>query len=151
MSKIQEIEDIFNIFHDGTIDDIVIQSDKIDLLIEIQYLAELIDKKFEFFNLKLTGVELIEYDAWTDNSYKLTNWREIFELGISIINTETDSSGNVVVHSNCFDAPNDLFEGGNLIIKCRDYELFDELKNPITIERLKELSTFYWNEKFEKK
>lgn len=150
MSKIQDIEDIFSIFHDGFIEGYQIDSDTVDLKIGIHYLAELIDEKYEYFNLSLLGIELIKYDAWTDEPFVMTNWNGIFDLGIEILSTETDNKGQLIVHSNCDDAPNNSFQGGKLIIKCSDYKLSDEESNSFTINQLKELSTYYWNEKFGK-
>lgn len=150
MSKIQDIEDVFSIFHDGYIEDYQIDSDTVDLKIGIQYLAELIDKRYEYLNLRLLGVESIKYDAWADEPFIVTDWNEIFDLGIEILSTEADDDGQIIVHSNCDNAPNDSFQGGKLIIKCSDYELSDEESNSLTINQLKELSSYYWNEKFGK-
>jgi hypothetical protein len=144
------MEDIFSIFHDGYIDDFKIESNRIDLKIGTQYLAELIHKQHEYINLSLLGVESINYDAWTDEPFVMTDWKEIFNLGIGILSTETDNEGKLIVHSDCDDAPNDSFQGGKLIIKCSDYKLSDEEGSNLTIEKLKELSSYYWNEKFGK-
>lgn len=133
INKIQVIEDIFSIFHDGYIEDYQIDSDTVDLKIGIQYLAELIDKEHEYLNLRLLGVESIKYDAWTDELFILTDWNEIFNLGIEILSTETNNKGQLIVHSNCDNAPNDSFQGGKLIIKCSDYKLSDEENNSLTI------------------
>ena len=150
MSKIQDIEDIFSIFHDGFIEGYQIDSDTVDLKIGIQYLAELIDEKYEYLNLKLLGVESIKYDAWTDEPYVMTDWDAIFDLGIEVLSTETNNKGQLIVHSNCDNAPNDSFKGGKLIIKCSDYKLSDEANNSLTTNQLKELSSYYWNENFGK-
>ncbi len=150
MNKIQEIENIFSIFHDGYIDTFKIESNRIDLKISMQYLAELINDKYEFLNLSLHGVTSLSYDAWADQPFIMTDWNKILELGIVILNAETDNSGQIIIHSNCDNAPNDSFQGGKLVVKCLDYSLTDEENNRLTIEKLKELSTYYWNEKFAK-
>ena len=147
MTKIQEIENIFSIFHDGYVDDFNIQGSQVDLKIGIQYLAELIDDKYEFLNLSLIGVQSISYDAWSDPTFLMTDWDEVLKLGVEILNTETDRFGRIIIHSYCDSAPNDSFEGGKLIIKCSDYKLFDEANNNLTFDELKELSSEYWNRK----
>ncbi len=150
MSKIQDIEDIFSIFHDGFIESYQIDSDTVDLKIGIQYLAELIDEQYKYLNLRLLGVESIKYDAWTAEPFVMTDWNTVFDLGIEILSTETDNEGQLIVHSNCENAANDSFQGGKLAIKCTDYELSDEEGKSLTIDRLKELSSYYWNKKFGK-
>lgn len=150
MNKIQDIADVFSIFHDGYIEDYQISSDAVNLKIGIQYLAELIDNNHEYLNLRLLGIDLIKYDAWTDEPFIMTDWKEIFNLGIEIISNEIDNAGQLIIQSNCDKAPNNLFQGGELIIKCTDYGLSDEEGNILTIDKLKEISSYYWNEKFGK-
>ncbi|MFT5567878.1 MAG: hypothetical protein ACI81Y_002835 [Glaciecola sp.] len=147
MNKTQDIKDIFSMFHDGYIDSFKIENNRIDLKIGIQYLAELIDERYKYLHLSLYEVESIKYDVWTDESFIMTDWSQIFELGIDILNVEMDDLEQVTIHSNCDNAPNDEFRGGKLIIKCLDYNMRDEGDNSLTIEKLKELSTYYWNVK----
>lgn len=98
-------------------------------------------------NLSLHNVESISFDAWTDESFIITEPREIFVLGIEILSAETNNLGQIIIHTHCDNSPNDSFDGGQLIIKCSDYNLTDQENNSLTIEKLKELSEYYWSEK----
>ena len=94
-------------------------------------------------------MESVLFDPWTEDQSVISNWSEIFALELAVINSELDSSGRLAIHCSCSDIHG--FEGGKLIIKCSEYELFDQEHRPITIDRLKSLSSFYWNEKFGRK
>ncbi len=150
MNTAQDLEAIFGIFHDGVIDGATIQADLVELKIEILYLAELIDEKYEFLHLTLKGVESIQFDAWTDETTIISDWRAVFDLEIEINSSEVDQAGNIVVYSYCDNAPEGKFSGGKLIISCSDYQLHDQGGNPMTLDELKKLSDHYWNDVFGK-
>ena len=57
MNKIQEIKDIFSMFHDGYIESIEAQEVNIELKIAIQYLAMLLHKNHEYLFLTLKDVK----------------------------------------------------------------------------------------------
>ena len=146
----QELKIIFAIFHDGGIEKYIINESDISLEIGIEYLAELIDANFDKLNLNLYGVEIFEFEPWIDNPEKITDWKSILELNLGFLSAEINTSNEITLHCTCFNAPNDKFEGGKLILKCSNYKLTDELGNKITVERLIKVSTHYWNEVFGK-
>ena len=148
MKRKQELEDIFAIFHDGIIEDFKIESDKVELKICIEYLAELLDEKYEYLNITLLKIKSIQYDPWSDKPNTIDDWHQIFDLLIEIINVETDEKGQLVVHTSCRNAPDKSFQGGKLIIDCDDYTLSDQGNNKLSLSKLKDLSAYYWNEKF---
>jgi hypothetical protein len=144
----QDIEDIFAICHDGCIEKAIVTGDEVKLEIGLLYITELIDPNHRFLNLTLKKVKSVEFDAWTDEKTIITSWDEIVSFRIELLSTETDESGRIVIHSRCDHAPDIKFSGGKLIIDCEDYELFDEAGNPLSVEKLEEYSSYYWNVKF---
>jgi hypothetical protein len=144
MDTSQELEALFSVFYDAYIEEATIEGTRIRLKIGITYLVELIDPKYQFVFLELDDVELVEYHAWADTTLVLTNWTAIFDLGIEILSAELGEFGRVEVHSKCDDALNDLFEGGTLILKCKNYKLFDEGDQVLSLKTLENLSSTYW-------
>jgi hypothetical protein len=150
MNKIQEIEDVFAIFHDGWVVDGIIEGNNIQLKIGIQYLAEIINNKYEYFYFNLFDVEEFKFKAWSKEEILISDWETIVNSEIEFLSTEIKNN-KIIIYSNCHNAPDDKFERGELWVKCTDYCIFDEKGKEISLNRLKEISSYYWNEVFGKK
>ena len=148
MNRLQELENIYSIFHDGTIEQATFDNQKVELRIEATYLAEVINRRYSDFYLTLKGIQVIEFRPWNETGYIFTNPQEIFELKLSIVSVQIDSEQQLNIH--CNSSIDRDFEGGILILKCSDYELEDQNLQPIELKKLKEISKFYWNELFAK-
>lgn len=148
MGKNQDIKDIFTIFHDGCIKDYECVDNDLKLTMEINFLAELMDKTYEFINLILFNVNSFYFEPWTGSITQITDKETIFGFQLCVVSTEFDENNNVVVHCNCLENDHVDFEGGKLIIECDDFSLTDQVGNPLTLNQLKELSSHYWNDIF---
>ena len=151
MNKKQEIEDLFNILHNGIIINAEISSTDVELTVSIPYLAELINENHEFVKIVLESVKKIEFKPWTNEFKRDNSWQDVFDLEIDILSAETIETGEVVIHSRCHNSEEYEFEGGKLMIDCDDYKIYDETARLLTLDKMKEISIFYWNEKFGKK
>lgn len=151
MNILQDINDLFVMLHDGTIVRAIDNNSNIELKVNIQYLAELINKDFEYLFVNLRNVQNLSFEAWTDEPLTIINPKEIFNLELAILSTEITETGNLIVHCSCFNSINNLFSGGKLIFKCDDFEIMDEAHQSITLDKLKELTTHYWDDIFGKK
>ena len=150
MSKKQEIEELFNILHDGVIETAKLTNSDLKLTIDIQYLAELINKRYELIIVVLTSIKKVAFEPWTNEFKTDSSWIELFDSEIEIIKTETNEIGEIIIHSRCHNAKKYGFEGGQLLLDCEDYKIFDEVGTPLPLTKLKEISSYYWNEKFGK-
>src|SRR5688572_30739018 len=121
MDNLQDLNDLFDMFHDGVIVSAVENNSKIELKVGIQYLAELINKDFEYFFIELKNVQNLSFDAWTDEPLIIINSKEIFNLELEILSAEIYETVNLLVHCRCFNSLDNLFSGGKLIFKCDDF------------------------------
>lgn len=62
--NLQNIADVFQMFHDGTIAGYEGDDSLLRLTIECQYLAEIINPEFELFYIELSEVTKFDLDAW---------------------------------------------------------------------------------------
>jgi hypothetical protein len=141
MSVLDELEYLFGIFHDGGIDSWEGTPDQMTLCIGCRYLAQKIDPSFDDFYVELTDVNLLEFKPWTDADAEqqcITDPDEIFQGDLEIADTV-----NVTVLCYPKDAP--FYPGGSLYIRAKAFRLYDQNKNEMTLERLREISADYWN------
>ena len=149
MSKKEDIKDIFSILHDGCIEEISVESTRLRLKVNIQYLAELVDKSHECITLILKYVKAATFEPWSEENVIISDLDAISSLELGIISSEINQEDKIVVHSNCLGSKNTEFEGGKLIIDCQGYEILDQMGNLLSLKQVKELSTHYWNDIFD--
>jgi len=78
----EELSTLFQIFHDGSIEDFVGDFTNLELQISCTYLAEMEEKGNEYFYLTVTNVELLEFHCW--NGKVVKNLENILKLGVEI-------------------------------------------------------------------
>lgn len=138
MKKDNQI-DIFNILHDGTIIGISNGSGNIELKIEIQYLAEMINEKFNYFYCELIKCERFLLEIWSDKKDYTSDWNTIIAYELEILDAHTSNKG---ISVSC---RSDEIIGGNLHIKSRNIKIYDESKNEISLNELAHICHRYWN------
>ena len=148
MTVLQDLEDIFCIFHDGSAEFIRQESTYLHLKISCEYLAELIQPGFQNFFLDLENFHSLSFTTWhidkAQKSLKLAEVNEVFGDGIGILQGKiTNNYIEVFSDIRYGDIQND---GGLLTIGADGYKLFDQDKNLLTLEALKNLSRRYWND-----
>ncbi|MBM7573646.1 hypothetical protein [Aquibacillus albus] len=114
--------DVFNIFHDGTITNIFNSSGNIELKIEIQYLAEIINEKFNWFYCELVDCEEFLLEIWGDEKEHTSDLNTIIAYELEILDAHPSNDGIFV------SCRSDEIIGGNLHIKARNIKIYDESK-----------------------
>jgi hypothetical protein len=147
MNVQQDIQDIFSILHDGTIESWTGNKQKLVLKVRCPYLAKRIDKSFEYFYIEIRDIEKIELFAWMnprDSEQKIfTELSDIFKAELEILAADKEEN-NVVVVCNQHDT-NYEYCGGNLTLICNEIKVFDQNNCYITIEKFDEICNQYWN------
>jgi hypothetical protein len=139
MSIANDIRDLFTIFHDGSIVAIEKTDNDLRLKIDIQYLAELIEKDFEYFEVLLQEVHTFELATWNDGL--ITDPAKIAALEFGIQNADLNDTGSISVLGNYYPEG-----GGTLTIDAAAYVLYDQRGDRMSLDQLKELSRYYWEE-----
>jgi hypothetical protein len=143
----QDIVDIFSILHDGTIESWTGNKEKLLLKVGCTYLAELIDKNFEYFYLEINAIKKIELFAWMnpiDQAQKIyTELEDIFKPNLEILSADKKEN-DVLITCNKHDT---TFQycGGNLTLNCESIRVFDEKLNVITISEFYKICKHYWD------
>ncbi|WP_421381700.1 hypothetical protein ACOJQI_20810 [Bacillus salacetis] len=138
MKKDNQI-DIFNIFHDGTITNINKKMDTIHLEIEIQYLAEVINEKFNLFYCELVECEEFLLEIWGDEKEYTSDLNTMAAYELEILNAQSSNDG---ISVSC---KSDEVIGGNLLIKTRSINLYDENKKEYSLDELAAVCRQYWS------
>ncbi|WP_338398729.1 hypothetical protein [Persicobacter psychrovividus] len=149
---INNIRDVFSIFHDGGIIDCQGDLNKLILTIQCNYLAELINPDFENFYVDLICVNKLDFDPWMNpidlKKIEFKSHEEYLKVDLEILSSEIEDD-YVLITCNQHDTDLD-YCGGNLIISANDFRLFDHNKNVMTIEELDLICRLYWD-KFSKR
>lgn len=146
-NKLTDIATAFNTFHDGTIIDYKLQNNNIILIIEIPYLAELINKTFKQFYIELINYSKLEFNKWQkDQSQQeiiIKNISEILKDELDIL--EAKKIDNTIQIS-CNQTNNKLdYIGGLLYIQAEAIFIYDENNVEVNIDQLIKLSKNYWD------
>jgi hypothetical protein len=148
MTATEDILSIFSIFHDGTITEWTGNKDRLTLTIDCAYLAERIDKSFEYFYVELHHIDTVAFDPWTQPAHLpaviKTALAEVFEATLEILSAGIKDDTVMIT---CYQYDTDLdYSGGNLFISCQVIKVFDQHRNALTIDRLGEICNNYWDE-----
>ena len=145
---LEDIRDVFNIFHDGSIVEFSGDKNRLRLKIGCQYLAERIDKNFEFFHIELQKINKLKFDAWMHNvdlpSVCFIEMEQIFAAELEILSAEIKADFVEIAcsqHDPEFD-----YCGGVLSLSCEEICVFDQGGNIVTVERLGKICKEYWEE-----
>ena len=141
----ENIAEIFSVFHDGGIDRYVLQDGRLDLWIEIPYLAERINSEFSCFKISLSGVGGIAFRPWlvADEEPVFVSMDEAFQLELGILWAEVVGGA---ISIGCDQCVGDMSAGGNLFIEAQAAEVSDEAGTFYSLEELVTLANGYWNE-----
>lgn len=140
------ISDIFSIFHDGGIESWSGDKEKLILKISCLYIAETINKDFEFFYIELTSVEKLEMECWRlpeEQPLILTTQEAIFSGDIEISSGEVEGDDAIVY---VYQHNDELgYEGGTLRIKAESVKIFQHDMREVTVEFLNKIRNEYWD------
>lgn len=147
MAAIENIENVFNILHDGGIEAWTGDKDLLTLTIGCEYLAARINDLFDTFYVELIGITKLELEAWTpldSPTLIITELNEVFEGDWEILGANIQ--GNEVIIT-CKQWDTDLnYSGGNLTISADSIKIYDQARNELTVEEMEKICRAYWTE-----
>ena len=141
----EQLEAVFSMLHDGSITAGSRKSEKLLLTVDCAYLAGLIDPRFTNVLLVLGEPEIFVFEPWIEQNaprLTMTDVDQIVSCELEILSADT--VGDRVVVS-CKAWNGDGFKGGNLSVRCKKIELYDESGAPLSPESLAKYSKRYWD------
>ena len=147
MTALEDLRDVFSIFHDGVITEWKGDEQKLTLVIDCQYLAQLVNQSFEKFYLEIQGIRELNFSTWPSPSdlpvQILTTPTVIFKADLEILHSQI-AEDNVSITCKQDDTDFD-YSGGTLTVSCEKVKVYDQAQIEISIERLGQISNDYWN------
>lgn len=144
---LQDLRDIFAILHDGIITtEWTGDRDLLVLRVECEHLAERINPSFTSFFIEMKKIEMLEFYPWENKETQIifTEISDIFNVNLMLLDAEIE---NGYVKIDCNENSQRFFWwGGTLHISCESVSIFNELKEPLTIDQLDEINKGYWDE-----
>ncbi len=147
IATLDDIEDLFNIFHDGSLVIQDRQSNPQTWKIDCEYLAEMIDPTFNFFYLKVYAVQQLSFEPWFDDTSKeKVAWTgsKLEALDLEILSAKSNEK---IIEISGLEDFVDGISGGTLSLLCEKIEIFDQQSQSIPLEDLKVIAEFYWQKK----
>ncbi|MCV6637139.1 hypothetical protein [Candidatus Albibeggiatoa sp. nov. NOAA] len=150
IQNLEDISDIFSIFHDGIIVENHFKNNILILSVEIEYLAERIHSTFTQFEVTLYGFNNVAFSTWPARPEakpeKLTNIQTILMSELLILESNLIKDNRIEVICFC-NQPSDEYDygGGELSFTVDSAEVKDEAGKFYTIDELDELCKSYWN------
>ena len=134
-------------FHDGDIVAYEGDNAKVRLTIECEYMAEMISPEFRLFYIELFEVTRFELDAWQNPvdlpPFTLYGFEEVLKAELEIYGAIVKED---YVEISCYQSNKDFnYSGGNLVIKCSDIKVYDQVLNEMTVNELNAVCNAYLN------
>lgn len=147
LTRVQDIASLFSILHDGRICHWDGTSERLQLRVFCDYLAQLINPAFEHFTVELDHVEQLAFRTWPnpfDGPVELLSTLDrVFRPELEILST--DVVGNAVeVTCNQHDLSY-AYCGGVLSFVCAGVVVRDQGQQELSLEQLDALCQQYWN------
>jgi HD superfamily phosphohydrolase len=140
--NLKKIVDVFSINHDGTIINIEKENNDLNIDIEINYLANYINKSFTIIKYKIINFKKMELIDLV-NYIKYENITEIKSIEVNINNAEIGEDENIIIH--IWSEKNKIYEG-KLYLWADDIKIFDQDNHEIEYYKLNEICKKYWND-----
>ncbi|MCQ4088440.1 hypothetical protein [Saccharibacillus sp. JS10] len=131
---------LFNIFHDGTLFEIIKDGKDYLIKIEIQYLAERVKLGFDLFYIQLTQTHAIFFKD-SESDRVIDDVSQINEMELEFLHTEVKEERISIF---CGNEENNNY--GFLIIEAKDIQIFDQEHKDLELNELKQMAQDYWNE-----
>jgi hypothetical protein len=142
MPTLENIHNIFSIFHDGYIEKASGNMQELTLQVSCLYLAERIDFAFEYFYIELCDISTLSLHVFSNETPKiLTDIKAIFETEWDIVDTKIEHN-NVVIFLEQYNKNSPAI----LTLNCADIKVFDHKKNAITLDNLIHICKVYWDD-----
>ena len=145
---IENIKEVFCIFHDGVIVSGGLTGGEMRLEVRIQYLAGRVDPHYRKFQVVLKGVENVRFITWPNDTESqprvLRNIGKIFEPDLDILNGSVKEDHVHVVCSQ--PSPTHDYCGGELCFIAGQSIVTDEAGKSYSMEELDALARDYWDD-----
>lgn len=148
INRLEDISEIFALFHDGVIVSCQIENNVLHMEVEIQYLAERVNASFLSFIVRLVGVTNIHFSTWPSNPQAepevINDVNVIFKPELEILEGNIKEQQVRIV---CKQASPDFdYSGGELYFTAAFAEVSDKAGKSYSIDELAALSKSYWDE-----
>ncbi|MBM9576227.1 hypothetical protein JWG45_03580 [Leptospira sp. 201903070] len=142
----EDICNLFNIFHDGGIENLNIANKVLSMDIEISYLAELINTNFSKFSLKIQNADNIHFRVWAKNTSEIlkrvNDTKELATLDLEILSSTVE---NNLIKIYCIQFnPEFSYSEGDLCFNADTVCVMDENNKTYSITELAKLADHYW-------
>ncbi|MES3025338.1 MAG: hypothetical protein V4857_27500 [Pseudomonadota bacterium] len=148
ISGIEDLSDIFSIFHDGEISRFSMEGDNLDLEIEIMYLAKRVSPSYRKFQVSLQHVQNISFRTWPNDLESepatLSSLSHIFKAKLEILSGGSSGDFLTVICNQA--SPSFEYCGGTLYLLADHAFVEDEGGLEYSIDDLRKLSKEYWDE-----
>ncbi|MDR0524338.1 MAG: hypothetical protein LBG90_00515 [Spirochaetaceae bacterium] len=135
----EKIVNILAINHDGTIIKIVPENYNLNIQVEIQYLANMINEKYTIMNYKLLEYSKFVFIDIYKNNKIYTDIDEIAKTELSIGYTRYENN-NIIIDVFSSDCPY-----GQIHLMANDIIIYDQNDIEIDYEQMIKMSEEYWN------
>lgn len=133
---------VFNILHDGSIVECTLKDKNLELIVEIEYLAELIHPTFKKFFITLRDCTNVSFLPWPkDKEANTTNDLTLINNELDILQTKTNAN---TIEIMCQVTDSDELVGGILAFTAAEVLIFTEEKKQITVDELQKIAEKYW-------
>jgi len=143
----ENIADSFYAFHDGIISFEKEEGSNQIWKIDCEYLAKIINLKFESFWIKIFDCQFLQLIPWM-NPIELPQeiWitrEEVFRTDLEISSAKV-REGKIEIY--CYQHNlNFNYSGGDLILQCKGIKIYDQEWNEIGEDKLVDICNKYWN------
>lgn len=131
--------DIFNKFHDGSFTKFLRCNEDIHFIVDIQYLAEVVNMKFTTFSGMFKNCSKIEFILWGNEHESIDVLETLGTLDLEIISAKVIENKIAI---GCYTSGDNY--GGDLVLKTDEIMIFDESGHEITYDELNNISQSYW-------
>jgi hypothetical protein len=138
--NLEEQSDIFCIFHDGYFKQFNKIGNDIEFIVQIEYLAKIINPNFTIFKGLLKNCKRMEYEIKNENYTIIRDLDVLSKLNLEIGYAKSD---NLCIKVESYSDEEQC--GGNLIIVTENIIIFDESGQDILLNKLDEICKLYWN------
>ena len=125
--------------HDGVIMEIRHENNQLDMKIEINYLANMINKEYTIMKYKLLGYSKLEFINCEENNKKYTNIDEIEKMELTILNARK------IKNEICIDVVTSNDKYGQVYLLADDIIIYDQNNIEMDYNELYEICKNYWN------
>lgn len=141
-------DDVFNIFHDGTIESALMIDGDCRMHVSIKYLAERISPELDGFDILIRQPSEFHLDGWmrefSKGTSSISSFEDIFSEDLEILCAKIEN-GRVMLSCNIHDFESELC-GGTLSFRNEGAIVTDAMNRSYSLDELDQLCKEYWDD-----